>query len=94
MPRATGRATQRALDSIHRQTAKAILDAYRMHAKRKKPAPPALMGQALKLLQITGSTDAARDRKQPDRLAGLLADYDAREGDPTTDLSQRELPDE
>jgi hypothetical protein len=90
MARAAGRATQRDIDDIHRMAAKAIKAEFRYFSKKKERVPAALLGNALKMLQLTGSTDAARGKTKVDRLAGLLQDYHANEGkdEAATDFTQ------
>jgi hypothetical protein len=86
MPRATGRASQNLIDRIHRQTAKAIDATFRQHAKDNTLVPAAFIGQAIKFLEKTGSTEAARTPPKVDRLASLLSDYDPDEDSDETNF--------
>ena len=98
MPRATGRASQAALDRIHRHVANSIEATFKQAKKDKVNVPANFVAQAIKFLQSTDSTAPARGKTKTDRLAGTLAkmkdldeDYsgptDADDGDAIMDFS-------
>jgi hypothetical protein len=87
-----GRANQTVVDDIHGYVARAILDTFKHHRKTKELPPANFLAQAIKFLEKTGSTDAARNTKGPDRLAGLLEEYrddQPGEGRPATGRASR-----
>jgi hypothetical protein len=47
--------------------------------RAKQPVPAALLTAAIKLLSVTGSTTPERPANRPDRLAGLLKEFDSAE---------------
>ena len=101
MPRVKGRATQTLIDRIHSKTARSIDQTFNHHAKEKTLVPANFIAQAIRFLEKTGSTDAARDSKQPDRLASMLDAYEREDengnpvADPSTDFSvKRKFPDD
>jgi hypothetical protein len=76
MPRARGRASERTLDALHRETAKAILAELKRIKKAKEPVSAALLNAATSLLKVTGTTTPARPVNRKDRLAGLLNEFE------------------
>ena len=79
MPRAKGRASQTLLDSVHRETARAVLTELKRLRKAGEPVSAALLTAATSLLKATGTVDPERPRNRADRLSNLLDEYEAGE---------------
>jgi hypothetical protein len=79
MPSARGRASERTLDALHRETAKAILAELKRIKKAKEPVSAALLNAATSLLKVTGTTTPARPANRSDRLKGLLNEFEETE---------------
>jgi hypothetical protein len=80
MPRARGRASQATLDSLHREVAKSLLSEFKRIRKAKEPVSAALLTAATSLLKATGTVQPELPRNRPDRLAGLLQEFNDDEG--------------
>jgi hypothetical protein len=102
MPRATGRASQATLDALHREVAKSLLSEFKRIRKSKEPVSAALLTAATSLLKATGTVQPELPRNRPDRLSGLLKEFNdedgASRGVPDFTLPQdrpaRDFPDE
>jgi hypothetical protein len=92
MAKATGPASIRTLERLHRNVAKGLNLELERIIKAKEPIPAALLNAATSMLKVCGITEPKRSRNKVDRLAGLLGDYEKDEdnGQPTaaeTDFS-------
>jgi hypothetical protein len=66
------RATQSAVDTLHRLTAQELSRQLREARKAKQPVSAALLSSAISFLKLTETTNPAPPSKRPDRLRGLL----------------------
>jgi hypothetical protein len=76
MPKTTRRANTNELDRLHRLTTLALVAELERLRKAKEPVPAALLTASIKLLVAAGNIDPERPTKRPDRLAGLLNEFE------------------
>jgi hypothetical protein len=82
MPVAKGRASERALDTLHRLTVKSLTEEMRRLHRAREPVPAGLISASTALLKATGVTAPARNPgPQRDRLAGLREEYNKDEAE-------------
>jgi hypothetical protein len=95
LPKSTKRANENDLNALHRLTVKGVVAELRRLRRAKETIPPGLLQASIKLLAVTGSTTPDRPARRPDRLAGLLEEfnedeaYAAAEGRPATGKGSR-----
>jgi hypothetical protein len=102
MPKATGPASIKSLERLHRNAVRALNQELERISKAKEPVPTALLNAATAMLKVTGVVEPKRSRNRTDRLASMLDGYQQEdengnptEGDPSTDFTaQRELPED
>lgn len=70
------RATDEALDLLHAATIAAITEEIAGYKARREPVPPALLGQAIKVLKDNGIDSPARAQKVKDHLEGTLPSFE------------------
>jgi hypothetical protein len=88
MAKATGTASIRTLERLHRNVAKGLNLELERAIKAKEPIGAALLNAAVAMLKTTGVVEPKRARSKVDRLAGLLEGYEADADDaPATDAS-------
>jgi hypothetical protein len=97
MAKATGPASIRTLERLHRNVAKGLNLELERIIKAKEPIPAALLNAATAMLKVTGITEPKRSRAKVDRLAGLLDGYEKEDdngqpADAATDFSTSQEP--
>lgn len=75
MSRSTTRASQAAVDTLHRLTAQELSRQLKAARKAKEPVSAALLTSSIAFLKLTGTHDPAPPKRQ-DRLKGVLPPED------------------
>ncbi|WP_445978417.1 hypothetical protein [Stenotrophomonas muris] len=69
------RASEEAADALHALTFEVIQQEIQGYRDRNEPVPPALIGQAIKLLKDNGIESPVRAKKAHDSMAPHLPDF-------------------
>lgn len=71
------RASEEAADALHALTFEVIQQEIQGYRDRNEPVPPALIGQAIKILKDNGIESPVRAKKAHDAMAAHLPDFGA-----------------